>query len=325
MTPRREYTVTVTAREQAELLPTERDDRPLGPKEVVGQTLASLISAGTELAGAYQASSFPRVPGYAAVFEVEAVGGEVEGLGTGDLAFCMGPHRSFQRVTQEEVLPVPRDLAPEVAVFARMMSVSMSTLTTTTARPPAKVVVTGLGLVGHLAARIFASCGYEVTACDPSAVRREFASQGGIRRVLPAVPVDDPEYAGQVELVIDCSGHEGAVLDGCRVVRKRGEVVLIGAPWQRRTDHVAHELLHLIFHRYVTLRSGWEWELPLHPTEFRTNSIYGNLSAALKWLAEGRVSVDCVYAMVPPRDAQRAYQDLLHQRTERLAVVFDWQ
>jgi threonine dehydrogenase-like Zn-dependent dehydrogenase len=138
------------------------------------------------------------------------------------------------------------------------------------------------------------------------------------------VPVEDQEYAGQVELVIDCSGHEGAVLDGCRVVRKRGEVVLIGAPWQRKTDHVAHELLHLIFHRYVTLRSGWEWELPLHPTDFRTNSIYGNMAAALRWLAEGRVRVEGLFTLVHPRDAQQAYQDLLHQRTERPAVVFNW-
>src|SRR5437773_428653 len=136
MSPRQEYSVTITAREKAELLVTERDARPLAAREVVGRTLATLISAGTELAGAYQASNFPRVPGYAAVFEVEEAGSEVEGIKAGDQLFCMGPHRSFQRVTQEQALPVPPGLSPEVAVFARMMSVSMSTLTTTTARPP---------------------------------------------------------------------------------------------------------------------------------------------------------------------------------------------
>src|SRR5437667_3924347 len=127
MSPRQECSVTVTAREQAGLLATEREARPLGACEVVGRTLATLISAGTELAGAYQGSSFPRVPGYAAVFEVEEIGSEVERISVGDHAFCMGPHRSFQRVTQEQALPVPRGLAPESAVFARMMSVSMST------------------------------------------------------------------------------------------------------------------------------------------------------------------------------------------------------
>ena len=62
-----------------------------------GRTLATLISAGTELAGAYQGSTFPKYPGYAAVFEVEEVGSEVQHLHPGDLAYCSGPHRSFQR------------------------------------------------------------------------------------------------------------------------------------------------------------------------------------------------------------------------------------
>jgi threonine dehydrogenase-like Zn-dependent dehydrogenase len=252
------------------------------------------------------------------------VGSEVGDLGVGERAFCMGPHRSYQRVAREQALSVPDTLPPEQAVFARMMSVSMSTLTTTTARPPAPVLVTGLGLVGHLAAKIFASCGYPVTACDPSVSRRQVAEQSGIRRVLPAVPLDEAGFAGEVALALECSGHEQGALDGCRVVRKRGEVVLIGAPWQRRTDLFAHELLHAVFHRYVTLRSGWEWELPLHPTEFRHGSIYGNVAAALQWLAEGRVEVAGLYERVPPGEAQRAYQNLMHQRLPKLAVVFDW-
>lgn len=324
MSSKLEYAVTITAREQAELLPVERDTRPLGPREVAGRTLATLVSAGTELAGTYLGTSFPRVPGYAAVFEAQEMCSEVEGITVGDRLFCMGPHRSYQRVSREQALAVPEELASEAAVFARMMGVSMATLTTTTARPPEKVMVMGLGLVGHLAAQIFAACGYEVTACDPSAPRREIAAQAGITRVLPAPPLDDATVAGQVALVLECSGHEQAAVDGCRVVRKRGEVVLVGTPWQPRTDLSAHELLHLVFHRYVVLRSGWEWQLPLQPAEFRRNSIFGNIAAALQWLAERRVRVDSLYRTVSPRDAQQVYQDLLHQRHERLAAVFDW-
>ena len=37
--------------------------------EVAGRTLASLISAGTDLAGQYQGERFPTVPGYASVFD----------------------------------------------------------------------------------------------------------------------------------------------------------------------------------------------------------------------------------------------------------------
>jgi len=324
MTSPSEYAVTFTAREQAELLRVDRDLAPPGPEEVLGRTLYTLVSAGTELEGAYMGASFPRVPGYAAVMEVEAVGAAVESLRPGEMAFCSGPHRSFQRVTANQALPIPAGLAPEEALFCRLMGVSMSTLTTTAARPPARVLVTGLGLVGHLAARVFQGCGYTVAACDPSPSRRRIAEENGIRNVFPAAPLEDPEWAGKVELVLECSGHEQAALQGCRIVRKKGEVVLIGAPWRRRTDLWAHDLLTLVFHRYVVLRSGWEWELPLHPADFRAGSIWGNYAAALQWLGEGRVSAQGLYALCPPERAQDAFQDLLHARLERLAVVFDW-
>jgi threonine dehydrogenase-like Zn-dependent dehydrogenase len=316
--------ITFTAREKAELLPVERNTAPLGPREVAGSTLATLVSAGTELQGAYLGTHFPAQVGYAAVFVVEQVGSEVSTLQIGDRAFCMGGHRSWQRVPVENALRVPDSLPSEQAVFARLMGVSMSTLTTTDARPPQRTLVTGLGPVGHLAAQIFHACGYVVTACDPDAVRREFAVQNGLPDVRAAVPLDDPAIAGQVALAVECSGHEQAVLDCCRAVRKRGEVTLVGVPWQRRTDLTAHALLHLIFHNYVVVRSGWEWELPLHETPFRTNSIYGNLSAALRWLEEGRVRVSNLIETALPGEAQRVYQDLLHNRWRKLAAVFDW-
>ncbi len=77
MTERTEYGVVVTAREKAELLPIQIDPAPLGPNEVAGRTLATVISAGTELAWAYTGKDFPTRPGYAAVFRVESIGPEV--------------------------------------------------------------------------------------------------------------------------------------------------------------------------------------------------------------------------------------------------------
>jgi threonine dehydrogenase-like Zn-dependent dehydrogenase len=324
MNPRQEYAVTVTAREQAELLPVATSAEPLGPAEVAGRTLATIISPGTELAWNYTGKEFPSRPGYAAVFQVEQVGAEITDIAVDDVVFAMGNHQSCQRKLRQNVVPVPPGLPPEVAVFARMMGISMSTLTTTTARPPAKVLVTGLGLVGHLAAQIFLGCGYDVIACDPLPARREIAKQMGIVNVLPGVPLDDPGIAGKVDLVVECSGHEQAVLDGCKAVRKRGEVAMVGVPWRRLTDLLAHDLLYVIFHNYVVLRSGWEWELPHQPTDFITNSIYGNFAGALRWLREGRVKVAGLYEKIAPRDCQRAYQGLLHKTAEKPAIVFDW-
>ena len=107
-------------------------------------------------------------------------------------------------------------------------------------------------------------------------------------------------------------------------MRKRAEVVCIASPWRRYTDLLIHDLHRLIFFNYVAIRSGWEWELPRQPEDFRTNSVFENFTGALKWLAEGRVNVDGIYTKYDPERCQQAYQDLLHKNTERLAVVFDW-
>lgn len=319
-----ETQILFTAREQAELATVEADRSPLGPKEVRGPTLATLVSAGTELNGAYLGERFPARPGYAAIFQVEEVGLEVEGLKPGDRAYCMGPHRSYQRASVPDVLRVPDGLSPEEATFARLMGVSMSTLTTTKARPPETVLVTGLGLVGHLAALIFRACGYRIIVSDPSPARRALAQASGLPDVRDAVPVGDPALVEKVALTLECSGHEAAVVEACRLVRKGGEIALIGAPWQQRTELPAHAITHSVFFRYVTVRSGWEWELPLHGAEFRSGNIWENYRAALDWLADGRVSVAELYQAAPPADAQRVYQQLLRQEWPALGAVFQW-
>jgi len=316
--------IVFTAREQAELLSLPDDAKPLNADEVAGPTLFSLISPGTELANYTGAGGqFPIHPGYAAVFQVEEAGSGVGDLPLGSIAFCMGPHAARQRCHRRNALPVPESLAPEIAAFARLMSVSMSTLSTTPVRPPAPVLVSGLGPVGHLAAQVFAACGYRVTGCDPVESRRKLLSAKGVE-TLATLPLDQPGYQDLIELVVECSGHEEAALGACKLVRKRGEVVLVGAPWKQRSQAAAHALLHPVFFRFVTLRSGWEWELALHPTDFRSNSIWGNLAGALDWLEAGRVRVDGLYQVVKPDQAQEVFQNLLHRKVEHLTAVFAW-
>ncbi len=315
--------IIITAVEHAELQEVDAPAAPLGDNEVEGRQLVSLISAGTELACVYTSDKYlPAGPGYAAVFQVDAVGKNVTDIKPGQNVFCMGLHRSHQRLDRSMVLPLPENLAPETAVFARMMGVSMTTLMTTAARPGAVVLVTGLGMVGNLAAQMAACCGYEVTAVDPDEAKRRLAEQVGLKRVHPAVPMD--QLKGRVELVIECSGHEQAVLDGCKVVRRGGEVALVGVPWKKRTSLSAFDILHEIFHNYAVLRTGWEWEVPLHTSEFAPNSIFKNFATALRWLADGRIRVAKLADKISPDKAQEAYQNLLHNHCGKLSYIFDW-
>lgn len=203
------------------------------------------------------------------------------------------------------------------------MSITWTTLTTTSARPPDRVLIAGLGLVGNLAAQIFRSAGYRVVAVDSLDRRRQFALSVGIDDVRAAI-ANEKDLIDSISLAMECSGSEQATLDCCRVVRKGGEVVLVGVPWRKRTDLPAFDLLHAVFHRYIRLRSGWEWEIPRAATEFRFGSVYGNFAAAMDWLKERRVIVDGLYRVVRPAQAQEVFDSLYRRDNDFLTAVFDW-
>ena len=316
--------IAITAYQTAEIELAAPLCAPLQPREVRGRTLVSLTSPGTELHWNYLGKKFPSYPGYASVFTVDEAGAEVTDIAVGDLVFAPGGHQEFQQMLRERVVPIPRGLEPERAIFARLAGVSMSTLNTTTVRPPSRVLVTGLGPVGNLAAQIFSACGYLVAAVDPVESRRETARRSGLADVRASIAEGAPDITGEVSLHLECSGHEQAALDGCKCVRKRGEVVLVGVPWAKRTEISSFDLLHAVFHRYVVLRSGWEWEVPRHPTDFRGNSISGNYAAAIEWIAAGKIKTDGLATCYSPEQAQEVYSGLLDQSLPTLSAIFDW-
>ncbi len=318
--------VIFPARETAALLerpsPAEAHG-PIKPDDVRGRTLVSLVSPGTELNWGYLGNNFPAETGYACVFEITETGPAVTDLKPGALVFASGPHAELQQARHDQVTPLPAGLAPEIAVFARLMGVSMSTLNTAAAHAPSRVLVTGLGPVGNLAAQVFARCGYQVTCVDPVEPRRRAALAAGLRDVR-ANFTDGDSLEGQFALHLECSGHEQAVLDGCKCVCKRGEVVLIGVPWRRRTELSAFDLLHAVFHRYAVVRSGWEWEVPGQPRDFSFNSLAANYAAALDWLHEGSVRVAGLAESFSPAEAQTVYAGLLSQSLPTPGALFDW-
>lgn len=142
----------------------------------------------------------------------------------------------------------------------------------------------------------------------------------------------DPDLQGKVALAVDCSGHEGAVLKGCRIVRRMGEVVLVGVPWRHLT---AHDVLNPVFFNHVTLRSGWEWELPMHGRSFQweellggynnaLHSIFSGFSRALEWLTEGKIPLDGLVRSTSPDNPTRLYADIMARHIDEPFIVLDW-
>ena len=300
----------------------EVESRACGAEEVAGSTLASLVSPGTELASAYCGQQFPKGSGYASVFVVEELGEQVEGFAIGDHVFAMGGHASYQVVHVHNCVKVPAGLDPQRAVLARLMGVSHTTLVTTEARPGDKIYIAGLGPVGYLAAVQFLISGFEVYASDPDQRCCDYAEQIGVNIVAADADANELKAA----MAIDCSGHEDAVLRCCDAVRRCGEVVLIGVPWRKRSESDAHSVLNKVFHRYVRLRSGWEWELPRHEGHFnQMRNLYENFAVCLRWLAEGRVQIpNGLIGSCDPQDCDQIYKGHLEHSLKHLCSVFDW-
>jgi threonine dehydrogenase-like Zn-dependent dehydrogenase len=292
------------------------------PTEICGRTVVSLVSSGTELAMFSGANPppYPFYPGYAALFEVEQVGSEIDDVIPGNLVLCLGPHRSHQLVERNKAVVVPDGLAPEVAVLARIISIAITSLQFVKARPGEEVLVMGLGLVGNLASQVFRACGYRVKGYDTNISRRRLAASFDIEvlsdleelnceKVLPA-------------LVLECSGTSAGFQNACRFVRIGGEVVMVGLP-PRVDDNKTTSVMHEVFCRQLTITSGLEWRLPLFAPTPEGASIIRNIKTALDWLMQSRISTEGVAKSVSPFQVAQAFVSL-HSQDGPLSYIFDW-
>ena len=319
---------------QVEVEEFELDAADLGPYDVVTRTLATVISPGTELARLqgklyFESDVPPGFPvndvGYANIGVVLAAGEQV-GVTQGDRVFTMGNHSSISRVDSRTALcvPVPAGVSDEDAAFARIATVSMTTMVTTIARAGDPVAVVGLGLVGNLAAQVFQAAGTFVNGFDLAPHRRELARACGVDSVYGAE--DMPGFEKAHRLVIEASGAARAVASAVAMTAPGGEIVMIGAPWGGDANSVpSSQLTRLIFFRFLRLRSGSEWEIPRQPEPLAIGSNYQNTVTALKWLEAGKLNVQpLITHRIAPSETPAAYDGLLNRPNDYLGVVIDW-
>jgi 2-desacetyl-2-hydroxyethyl bacteriochlorophyllide A dehydrogenase len=308
-------------------------DDDLAPTELLVRTRTTVISPGTELAWlAGKTLDFgddgPYVtirPGYANIGIVLAAGSAVPAR-PGDRVYSMAPHATVARIDMGDRLcvPVPDGLADEEAVFARLATVSMTTLLTTSARGGDAVAVVGLGLVGNLAAQVFRRCGMAVSAIDRATPRRAIAERCGLRDVYESA--DDEQLRQRHRLVIEASGSAVALASAVGLAASGGEIVMIGAPWGGAANSVpSGRLTGEIFTRFLRLRSGSEWAIPRQPQPPIHGSIQGNSAVALDWLARGELRAGpLITHRLPATQAATAYEGLRTRPADYLGVVLDW-
>ncbi len=211
------------------------------PGEVLVQTVASAISAGTELLflrgqvppgtavdSTIQALdgtvTFPLRYGYAAVGRVIAAGAPADTAWIGREVFVFHPHTSHFTTPVSQLIPVPAGLNLRRAALLPNMETAVNFVMDGRPVIGERVAVVGLGVVGLLTIALLARFPLaELVAVDPLPQRRALALDLGAHRALAP---DDLDAPASCDLVYEVSGAPAALNTALALAGYAGRVVI---------------------------------------------------------------------------------------------------
>jgi threonine dehydrogenase-like Zn-dependent dehydrogenase len=272
---------------------------------------------------------------------IEDVGSAVDHLALGDRVATLTGHSSLSKFKPAKSvwIHLPDEIQSDHAPFIRMALICVNTLRQADIQAGESLGIVGLGIVGNLGAQFGRHAGLKVIGVGRSNLRSETAARCGISSIFTGTP---PEIAAATQditngigckLVLDTSGTMDGLLKAIALSGDGGTIALVGVPWVTDPTVTATEITQPVFSRYLTLKGGWEWGLPLHecapdnPLEMLRNrySVEANYKYALDLISSGYVKVKpLITHRIKPEMIQSAYQGLLNLRNEYLGVIIDW-
>ncbi len=310
-----------------------------GPGEVRVETIASAVSAGTEmlvyrgevpqdlpldlptLRGSY---AFPIKYGYAVAGRVLDTGSNAGHLYPGDPVFVHHPHQEVFVVPATMLVRLPDDLDPLLGVFAANLETALNVVHDTPLSLGETALVLGAGVVGLLVARLLKLAGAgAVLVVDPLERRRKlalaagadgaFGPEGANGRVM------DLTGGRGVDVAVEVSGSGAALQAAIEAVATEGTVVV--ASWYG-TRPIALDLGGRFHRGRVSLRSSQVGRLnpelqPRWDRERRTETVIGLLD---------RLDLrDLISHRLPFGRAPEAYRLLDQRPEEAVQVVFSYE
>jgi len=310
-----------------------------GPGEVRVETIASAVSAGTEmlvyrgevpedlpldlptLEGSY---AFPIKYGYAAVGNILDTGPDVEHLSSGDPVFVHHPHQEIFIVPARMPVRLPDSLDSLLGVFAANLETALNVVHDTPVRFGETALIFGQGVVGLLVARLLKLTGAgPVIVVDPLERRRKLALVAG------ADDAFEPERLNErvmvitggrgADVAVETSGSGAALQSAIDAVATEGTVVV--ASWYG-TKPVTLALGGRFHRGRVRLRSSQVGELnpelsPRWDRDRRMETVLGLL---------GRLDLgDLISHRIPFERAPEAYRLLDERPGEAVQVVFTYE
>lgn len=319
------------------------------PNQILVETEASAISAGTELAvytgthqwlldPSLQDWKFPFRSGYSAAGRVVAVGADVKGVQKGQRVSYPGNHASAELLTigheRGRLWPMPDELSFEKAALACISRYGFGGVLRAGITLGRSTAVLGLGIIGQFAVRCALAAGCSpVIGIDSVPMRREAALAAGGHHVIDPAQgsakeqllklIPDPAYRG-AEIVVDATGVPDAIPTAMSLAADAGQVIVVGSPRGKAKDVNFYDDLH---RRYIEV-CGAHGNMLFEPAHVRIPGAWG-IDKAQRWLLDalssGRLSTEkLVTHTIPPEGIGAAYEGLLKQKDEYLGVVVRW-
>ena len=307
-----------------------------GKGEMLVETLYSLISTGTELAclsGGESWFQMPAVPGYCCVSKVLEAGEDAP-YKEGDLIFHYGMHSRYQLTSPDSynlVVKVPEGLDLQSIPMVRMATIAFTSIRVSEIELGDVVLVSGLGLVGNMAAQLAHLSGAVVIGVDPAPSRRELAEKVGIDC---AVSPEEAEAAVQkltegrgCNTVIEATGIPACAKTCLSYVGYHGEMILLGTPRGDYETNLAEVLrcTHLDELGCVTLKGAHEWRIPTMRERYVKHSIERNTMVCFDQIRRGKLHLkELVSHVLTPEEAADVYLKLNEDRNAYLGIIIDW-
>jgi len=333
--------VVVTGQNEVELQTRELDETALGSGELLIESEATFISAGTELANytgrepkvflPNQWCSYPWPSGYGNVGKVLAVGPDVTRAKVGQRVFSYARHGSTVVFNQNRlVIPVLEGMEPVLAAATRMAGVALTSIVVSEIRDTPWVAIYGLGMVGNLAAQAFTLRGCRVIGVDPVASRRKLAEACGIPFTVGGSVEEATAAVMEItggkgsDISVDAVGHSAVVMQALRATASFGQLVILGTPRVPVQGDLT-TLLSDVHLRMITLRGALEWCVPIYPDIGNRTSQYSKQQTIFEWVKAGKLHLEPLIShRLPPEDIKQAYEGLLRKPEEYTRVALLW-
>jgi (R,R)-butanediol dehydrogenase/meso-butanediol dehydrogenase/diacetyl reductase len=156
-------------------------------------------------------------------------------MGCVGLSHAWGGMSPLATIDEFQVVPLPEGVTLEQGALIEPAAVGAYGVERAGVKPGDRVLVTGAGPIGALAALCARAAGAsEVYVSEPNAARRARAEALGVATVLDPSSGDVVEELRErtgglgVDAAVECSGHPRGLDTAVRAVRKRGTIAQVG-------------------------------------------------------------------------------------------------